>query len=150
MDIGELLTRDSILLSVKVADFETALERAATHLSYLTELRPQQILSALLEREARGTTALGGGVSLPHARCEGLAQPYGVFIRFTDPIDAAAADGEPVDMAFVLLAPESATASYLRAVGKIATILRHPMKREQLRSSDDKDMLYALLTSEDA
>jgi PTS system nitrogen regulatory IIA component len=73
-----------------------------------------------------------------------------VFMRFAPAIENDAADAQPVDMAFVLLAPEDAPANYLRAVGKIAAILKSPEKRAQLRDLTDKDAVFALLTSEDA
>lgn len=149
MDIGELLTRDSILLPRKAASYSAALEIIASHLSYLTELRPRQIHRILLEREEKGSTGLGHGVALPHARIEGLKSIHGVFMRLVEPVDAGAADGKPVDMVFTLLAPESANAGYLKAIGKIATILRDADKRALLRSGD-KDVVYATLTSEDA
>ena len=150
MNIADLLARDSVLLAVKARDYGDALAQAATHLSYISELRAPQILAALQEREARGSTALGNRVALPHARCEGLRRPCGVFMRFAVPLDAGAADGLPVDIAFVLIAPEAANAAYLRAVGKIATILRDDPRRVALISGEDKETLYDLLTSEDA
>lgn len=149
MDIGELLTRDSILLSIRAANYDVALERLSIHFSHITSLRQQQVLDALREREARGTTALGNGVALPHARCEGLYQPHGVFIRFEEPVEADAPDGEPVTIAFAMLAPENADASYLRAVGRVAAILKSPSKRTILEEGD-KDEIYAVLTGSDA
>lgn len=148
MNIGDLLTRDSLLLSRKAARYEDALEIAAIHLSYLTEIRPQQLLQALLEREAKGSTGLGHGVALPHARLKGLNSSYGAFIHLVEPVDAKAPDAEPVDTICVLLSPEGANASYLRAVGKLATILRDDAHRASLRSND-KDVVYATLTRED-
>lgn len=150
MHIAELLTRDSVLLSVKAGSYRAAIEQAAVHFSYVTELRPQQVLQRLLDREEKGSTALGAGVGLPHVRCPGLSQMHGMFMRFDPAIEGEAADGQPIDMAFVLLAPEDAPANYLRAVGKVAAILRSPEKRALLRTLPDKDAVFALLTSEDA
>ena len=148
MNIGDLLTSDSILLARKASNYSDALEIASVHLSYLTEQRPQQILQVLLEREEKGSTGLGSGFALPHARLEGVKNTYGVFIHLNEPVDASATDGAPVDVICVLLAPESDTANYLRAVGKIATILRDQSRRQILRCGD-KDAIYATLTSED-
>lgn len=149
MNIGDLLTRDALLLSRKASSYDAALEQAAAHLSYVTELRPQQIHQALIEREAKGSTGLGNGVALPHARIEGLRASYGLFLHLIEPVDARAPDGQAVDCLFIVLAPESANASYLRAVGKIATILRDNSRRNMLRSGD-KEVIYATLTSEDS
>lgn len=149
MNIGDVLMRDSVLLSRKAGTYEAALDIAAVHLSYLTELRPQQILDVLLERESRGSTGLGRGVALPHARIEGLQSAYAVFVQLAEPVDALADDGMHVDTLFVLIAPESANASYLRGVGKIATILRDASRRAALYSGD-KEVIYSTLISEDA
>lgn len=150
MNIAELLARDSVQLSVKAASYHEALEQMAIHLSYLSELRPQQILSALLERESRGSTALGGGVALPHARIEGLRRPYGAFFRFAAPLAADTPDGQPLAIAFVIISPEGANATYLRSVGKMAAVLKSLQKRIQLTDSEDKDIIFATLTSEDS
>lgn len=149
MNIGDLLTRDALLLSRKASSYSAALEQVAAHLSYVTELRPQQIYQALTEREAKGSTGLGHGVALPHARIDGLRASYGLFLHLVEPVDAHAPDGQAVDCLFIILAPEGANADYLRAVGKIATILRDVSRREILRSGD-KDSIYVTLTSEDA
>lgn len=148
MNIGDLLTRDSVLLGCKAASYEEALEVAATHLGYFTELRPQQILQALLEREQKGSTGIGYGTAIPHARIEGLRAIHGAFLRLNEPVDAGAPDGTPVDIICVFLAPESANASYLRGVGKLASILRDALRRDLLRNGD-KEQVYTMLTSED-
>lgn len=148
MNIGDLLTRDSILLSRKASGYEEALEVAAVHLAYLTELRPQRILQALLEREQKGSTGIGHGAAIPHARIEGLKSVQGVFLHLAAPVDAGSPDGVLVDIICVFLAPESANAAYLRGVGKIAGILRDAVRRESLRSGD-KEQVYTALTSDD-
>lgn len=138
------------MLSLKADSFSAGLLHVATHLSYVTELRPQALLDALLERESKGSTGLGRGIALPHARIAGISQIYGVFVRFSSALDVKAADGMPADLAFILIAPESANATYLRLIGKIATIFKSDANLMQLRNSDDKEAIYAVLTSEDA
>lgn len=148
MNIVDLLTRDSILLSRRASSYGEALEIAATHLAYVTELRPQQIMQALLEREQKGSTGIGHGAAIPHARIEGLKSIHGVFLHLAGPVDAGSPDGVPVDIICVFLAPESANAGYLRGIGKIASVLRDAVRRESLRSGD-KEVVYTMLTSED-
>lgn len=138
------------MLSLKADSFSEALLQIATHLSYVTELRPQTFLDALLERESKGSTGLGRAIVLPHARLAGISQIYGVFARFSPALDVKAVDGLPADLAFIVIAPESASATYLRLIGKIATIFKSDTNLMQLRNSDNKESIYAVLTSEDA
>ncbi len=149
MNVADVLTRDSLLLSRKASSLDDALEIAAVHLSYITSLRPQQIKDVLWEREQKGSTSIGHGVALPHARLDGLKAIHGVFIQLLEPVNANAADNVPVDIFVVLLAPENANAEYLRGVGKLATILRDASRRDELRTSD-KETIYFTLTSEDS
>lgn len=150
MNVGNILTLDSIMLSLNAKDYAAALLHVSTHLSYVTELRPQTLLDALLERESKGSTGLGRGIALPHARIAGISQIYGVFVRLSPALDVNAADGMPADIVFVVIAPESASATYLRLIGKIAQIFKSDTKLMQLRNSSDKETIFALLTSEDA
>jgi nitrogen PTS system EIIA component len=149
MNVADVLTRDSLLLLRKASSLDEAFDIAAVHLSYITSLRPQQIKQVLWEREKKGSTSIGHGVALPHARLDGLKAIHGVFIQLISPIDANAADEVPVDIFVVLLAPENANAQYLRGVGKLATILRDKVRRDELRTND-KETIYFTLTSEDS
>jgi PTS system nitrogen regulatory IIA component len=148
MRIAELLAPDSILLPDKEVTYHAALDLASVHLSYVSELRPQHIYDALMEREARGGTSMGSGVALPHARMEYLRRPQGVFLHLLHPVIPTTEGTGEIDLLFVLLAPIDADAAYLRAVGRIAKILRDPARAGALRSRD-KSLIYITLLSED-
>ena len=100
----------------------------------------------LLEREKLGTTGVGHGIAIPHGKMAKLDRLYGVFARLEKPIDLESLDGEPVDLVFLLLAPEGAGADHLKALSRVARALRDPAIAQKLRKTKDADALFALLT----
>ena len=115
-------------------------ERAAT----ITNIDHDAALHALLEREKLGTTAVGRGVSIPHGKVEGLEKITGVLATLSDPIDFDAADGEPVDIVFGLMAPKDASAAHLKALAKVSRLLRDEQRREAFRSADSVEAMFAI------
>jgi len=100
----------------------------------------------LLQRERLGSTGLGQGIAIPHGKVPGLKGIIGIFARLAEPIDFDAVDGEPVDIVFLLLAPEGAGADHLKALARISRLLRERSAVEKLRASRDAAALYAVLT----
>lgn len=103
-------------------------------------------LSALQEREVLGTTGVGDGVALPHARLAGLDRVRGVFVRLEQPLDFDATDRRPVDLVFALFAPEGAGVSHLKALALVSRTLREASLRTKLRANADPQILYTILT----
>jgi PTS system nitrogen regulatory IIA component len=101
----------------------------------------------VLHRERLGSTGVGRGVAIPHGKLAKLDRLVGLFARLDKPIDFEALDGEPVDLIFLLLAPEGAGADHLKALARIARLLRDEKIAEQLRAARDESALRALLTS---
>ncbi|HWI80093.1 MAG TPA: PTS sugar transporter subunit IIA, partial [Ramlibacter sp.] len=93
-----------------------------------------------------GSTGVGYGVAIPHGKLPGLKRLYGFFARLASPIDFEAVDDQPVDLVFLLLAPETAGADHLKALARISRLLRDRETCEKLRGSDSGDAIYALLT----
>ncbi|MBN66525.1 MAG: PTS IIA-like nitrogen-regulatory protein PtsN [Rickettsiales bacterium] len=149
MNIAELLTRDSILLHVPAGSQRQALQQIAAHASQMTEIRERTLLDGLVERERLGSTAVGDGVAIPHARFAGLNKVYGFFIRLQEGVEFDAPDDKKVDLIFALLAPESANAEHLKVLARISRILRDENNCSLLRQQDSKDQIFELLTSED-
>ena len=102
--------------------------------------------SALQDREALGTTAVGRGVALPHARITGLDKVHGVFVRLEAPLDFDATDRKPVDLIFALFAPDGAGVAHLKALALVSRTLREPGLCAKLRANSDPSLLYTLLT----
>lgn len=107
-----------------------------------------RLRAALIEREELGTTAMGGGVAIPHARVDGISKVCGAFIRLGDKIDFEASDRRGVDLVFALFAPRGAGSEHLKALAKISRVLRDDGTRAKLRSTEEVDAIYAILTGE--
>ena len=112
----------------------------------MTGLHERSIFDVLLERERLGTTGVGKGIAIPHGKMAELDRLYGMFARLEHPIDFDAVDDQPVDLIFLLLAPESAGADHLKALARVSRLLRDKTICEKLRGCDSAEALYALLT----
>jgi nitrogen PTS system EIIA component len=146
MPLTELLRSDAVLPAVRAQSKKQLLEVVAGHASRLTGIAERVIFDALLQRERLGSTGIGNGIAIPHSKFEGLGQLTGFFARLEKPIDFEALDGAPVDLVFVLLAPEGAGADHLKGLSRVARILRDPTVTAKLRASREADVIYALLT----
>jgi PTS system nitrogen regulatory IIA component len=103
------------------------------------------IFDILMQREKLGSTAVGNGIAIPHGKMPGLTRLFGLFARLDRPVDFEALDNQPVDLVFLLLAPEGAGADHLKALARIARLLRDPTVAHKLRGSHDAESLYAVL-----
>ena len=148
MDIGELLDRASIAVRVSASSKRQALATAAEIAGRRLKLKPQAILDALMEREAQGSTGVGQGVAVPHARLEGLDRMRAVFLKLEHPIAFESVDDRAVDLVCVLLAPKTAGVEHLRALARISRALRQSDLREQIRQARSADAVYALLAGD--
>lgn len=146
MQLADILPFDALLSSVKASGKKQALQEIAHRAADVYGINCGNVIEGLLTRERLGSTAMGAGVAIPHARIEGLDSIVGIFARLEKPVDFEAADGQGVDLLFTLLAPEQAGANHLRALAKVSRILRDPAIREKLRKSDNAEALHALLT----
>src|SRR5690606_14444071 len=117
----------------KVKNEKQLLTELAACASRFCGLQERDIFDVLLQRERLGSTGLGQGVAIPHGKMAGLKQIVGVFARLAEPVDFDAADGEPVDIVFLLLAPEGAGADHLKALARISRLLREGSAVEKLR-----------------
>lgn len=146
MDIDELISPEAVVADLRATSKKHALQELAEIAAEVTGLEARAVFDVLLERERLGTTGIGNGIAIPHGRMPQLDQLYGVFARLSKPIDYDAIDERPVDLIFLLLAPESAGADHLKALARVSRLLRDQSVCEKLRGSDKPDALYALLT----
>ena len=146
MDLGDLIRPDGVLASVKAKNKKHALQVLSAKAAEITQLQERNIFEALLQREHLGSTGVGRGIAIPHGRVPGLQRSISVFARLEDAIPFDAIDNEPVDLVFLLLAPEHAGAEHLKALARISRLLRDPLCIEKLRSSRDRAALYSVLT----
>ncbi len=150
MSLETLLSRDAVIFDLKVSSKKHLMQELATLAADRCGIEQDTIYSALLERERLGATSVGDGVAIPHARLPNLESVSGVFVRLAQPIDYDAADEQPVDLIFLLLAPEAANAEHLRALAKTSRLFRKESFRESLRGADGTDALYIMLTEPQA
>jgi PTS system nitrogen regulatory IIA component len=146
MDIGQLLKRDAVAVRVSANSKRQALVALSEIASRSLGRPEEEILDALLERELQGSTGVGQGVAVPHARLQGLDRMAGVFIKLETPVAFDAVDDRPVDLLFALFAPRDSGVEHLRALAKVSRLLRQSELREHLRQSRTGDALYALLS----
>ncbi|MEX0697829.1 MAG: PTS IIA-like nitrogen regulatory protein PtsN [Dongiaceae bacterium] len=146
MDIADLISPASVVANLRVASKKQALQDLAKRAAETTGLSERAIFEVLLERERLGTTGVGNGIAIPHGKLPGLRQLYGLFARLETPIDFDAVDEQPVDLIFLLLAPEAAGADHLKALARVSRLLRDRAVCEKLRGANQADAMYALLT----
>lgn len=113
-----------------------------------TDIEVRDIVSAAMERERLGSTGVGSGVALPHARLDNIEGVHAVFARLEAPLDYESIDDRPVDLVAMLIAPTDAGGAHLRALAQISRRLRREDVRARLRSAPDKESLYISLTDD--
>ena len=145
MPPSDLVSPNAIIPALKVNGKKQALQEIAAKAAALTGQSERAILEILLQREKLGSTGVGNGVAIPHGKLAKLANVFGLFARLERPVDFEALDGQPVDLIFLLLAPEGAGADHLKALARVARLLRDPTVAHKLRASEDAEALYAVL-----
>lgn len=140
----DILTPDGIIAGLRVTSKKQALLELAKRAAEVTGQHERAIFDVLLERERLGTTGVGRGIAIPHGKLPNLDRVYGVFAKLDRPIDFDAIDDRPVDLIFLLLAPESAGADHLKALARVSRLLRDEGLCEKLRGCDSVEAIYAL------
>jgi len=146
MDILDLLDRRCVTLKAGASSKHQALSLVAETVARRFGLEASDVFEALQTRETLGSTGVGYGVAVPHAKIPGLTQMRAAFISLERPVDFDAVDGAPVDILFALFSPEAAGPEHLQAFARIARLLRKSEMRQQLRQARTVDAVFALLT----
>ena len=150
MEIADLITSESIIANMRASSKKQVLQEIARRAADVSGLEERKIFDVLVERERLGTTGVGNGIAIPHGKVEDIDQLFGVFARLERPINFEAIDDQPVDLIFMLLAPEGAGADHLKALARVSRLLRDKSVCEKLRGSDQSDALFILLTESEA
>lgn len=148
MPLTDLITPQAVLSSLKATTKKQVLQEMSERAGAEFGLPSRDIFDALLQRERLGSTGVGNGIAIPHGKLPRCSSLFGVFARLEKPIDFEALDGAPVDLVFMLIAPESAGADHLKALARIARILRNPAVTTKLRATREPAGLYAILTQD--
>jgi PTS system nitrogen regulatory IIA component len=150
MILNELITPQTVLSPLRAQTKKQALQELSEHAAAIADMPSREIFDALLQRERLGPTGVGNGVAIPHAKLAKANKIFGVFARLEKPLDFESLDGMPVDLIFLLIAPESAGADHLKALARIARMLRDTSLTAKLRATRDPGALYAMLMHEPA
>jgi PTS system nitrogen regulatory IIA component len=150
MPLTDFIAPDAVIPALKVNSKKQAIAELAAKAAKLTGQNERAIAEILLQREKLGSTGVGNGIAIPHGKLPKLDKLFGLFARLDRPIDFEALDGQPVDLVFLLLAPEAAGADHLKALARVARLLRDADVAHKLRESRDVDALYAVLAMQSA
>ena len=145
VDVEDFLSPDRLLLEFPSTSKGQLFHDLAAVAAAATGLEPATILAALEQREKLGTTGIGEGVAIPHARVPGIERLIGFFVRLETPIEYDALDDAPVDLVFMLVAPESASTLQLKALARIARLLRDAELAARLRTEPAPEEVFELL-----
>ncbi len=146
MQIADLLSPEGVVAALKVQGKKQLLQELASRATNLVPIPERRIYETLTERERLGTTGVGQGIAIPHGRLADLEKIAGLFARLETPIEYDAVDNQPVDLVFMLLAPEGAGADHLKALARVSRLLRNQTACEKLRAAKSAEALYAILT----
>ncbi len=147
MEIADLLSPEGVIPRLKATSKKQVLQKLAERTAELSGLDERKIFDVLLERERLGTTGVGDGIAIPHGKLPNLERVYGVFARMDKPINFDSIDDQPVELIFLLLAPEGAGADHLKALARISRLLRDRKICKKIIGSDSAEAIYALLTN---
>jgi len=148
MALADLLHQDAIIPALKATSKKQLLQELAAKAAKLTGVSEREIFDVILQRERLGSTGVGHGIAIPHGKLNGISSISGIFARLESPVDFEALDDEPVDLVFLLLAPEGAGADHLKALSRIARVLRDQDLAAKLRQTDSASAIYAFLNEE--
>ena len=146
MEIADLITPRGVIAQLHAASKRHALQELAKRAAAITGVPEKVVLDVIVERERLGSTGIGMGIAIPHGKLPDLDRLCGIFARLERPIPFESIDDEPVDLIFLLLAPENSGADHLKALARVSRLLRDRAVCSKLRGTDRPDALYALLT----
>lgn len=145
MKIGDIITPDRVIVGLRAADKTQLLQDLAGRAATVLSMDRRKIFDTLLARENLGSTGLGKGFALPHARLEGLGGAFALFVRLARPIDFASIDERPVDLAILLLTPANGATHHLATLAALSRPLRDDLFVQKLRAAPDAAALHRLL-----
>lgn len=146
MDIADLISPACVVPRLRATSKKQALQELAKRAAEVTGAPERAIFDVLLERERLGTTGVGNGIAIPHGKLPDLGRLYGLFARLDEPVPFDSIDELPVDLIFLLLAPEGAGADHLKALARVSRLLRNGGTCEKLRNTTEAELMYVTLT----
>ena len=148
MGLDDLLSPKGVIHDLRVRCKREALQALAERAEQIVGKPAQEIIATLMEREQLGSTGVGDGAAIPHGKIEGLNKITGIFARLETPVNFDSLDDQPVDLIFLLLAPENATAAHLKALARVARLLKDEDSCKALRGADSAEALFAIAAAD--
>ena len=145
MRLTEFLDFESIRVGIGAGNKRQLLLSLGQAAGARLRLEPAAIVDSILDRERLGSTGFGNGVAIPHGKIDGLPTIYAMLVRLAEPVDYKAIDGQPVDLAFLLLSPPDAGAAHLKALAAVSRTIRNGTTLEKMRGARSRDALAAVL-----
>jgi len=150
MKLSEILHLDNIIPDLQSGDKKKVLEELASVISATYPyVGMDSLVTVLLERERLGSTGIGDGVAIPHGKFHGVNEPVISFGRSLKGVDFDSMDGQPVNIFFLLVAPENSASIHLKALARIARILKNAAFRKLLMEANTKEDLYQTIIQSD-
>jgi len=147
MELADILDKGSIITCAKVNSKRQLLQKLAENIAGDIDVKAQVVFETLVAREQLGSTGLGNGIAIPHGKIIGISGVRAVFVRLEMPIEFDAIDEQPVDLAIMLIAPAGAGADHLKALARVARLLRTDSVVASLRETRDAERLHEILTA---
>ena len=145
MDLSDLIEVSAVMPALKANSKKQLLQLLAEKAASVTGLPEREVFDTILQRERLGSTGVGNGIAIPHGKLPGISRITGIFARLENPVDFEALDDQPVDLVFLLLAPEGAGADHLKALSRIARVLRDPDTVAKIRATREADAIHTFL-----
>ncbi len=146
MELADILSEESVLVCTDITTKRDVLIRLSEKVAQVTGQPAAEVFESLNDREALGSTGLGNGIAVPHGKYAPLKAVMAVFMKLSKPVDFESVDDQPVDIVMMLLAPMGAGADHLKALARVARVLRTDAVLEALRATDDPHRIYSILT----
>jgi nitrogen PTS system EIIA component len=150
MKISDFLSPTQVMIDVRASDKSRLLEQLSAEAAAEAGLAADEVVREIAKREELGSTGVGNGVALPHARLPSLKAPFALFARLRHGIDFDAIDGEPVDIVVLLLIPEAGDSAKGNALACVARALRDTETLRKVRSAPDREALFSVVAGPSA
>lgn len=150
MDLTDLIEVSAVMPALKANSKKQLLQLLAEKAAAVTGLPEREVFDTILQRERLGSTGVGNGIAIPHGKLPGIPRITGIFARLESPVDFEALDDQPVDLVFLLLAPEGAGADHLKALSRIARVLRDADIVAKIRGTKDAAAIHTFLAQSPA
>jgi PTS system nitrogen regulatory IIA component len=145
MDLSDLIEVSAVMPTLKANSKKQLLQLLSEKAAAVTGLAEREVFDTILQREKLGSTGVGNGIAIPHGKLPGIERITGIFARLETPVDFEALDDQPVDLVFLLLAPEGAGADHLKALSRIARVLRDPDIVSKIRGTKEAAAIHTFL-----